>query len=98
MTRSRFISEVKTMLETSEDVTKKRDMLVIDYGKFEGYKRTFIEVKYDLFNHVQIEFKGEQSEKGMKDTLKSVTVSKIFNRKEYKELQEILKGYGIEVD
>jgi hypothetical protein len=47
---------------------------------------------------VQIDLKGKQSEKGMKDTLKSVTVSKIFNRKEYKELQEILKGYGIEVD
>lgn len=85
------------MLETSGKVTRKRDRLVIDYGKFEGYQAT-IEVKYDLFNHIQIDLKGELYENGMKDTLKSVTVSKIFNRKEYKELQEILKGYGIEVD
>lgn len=97
MIRSKFINEVKMMLETSDKITKKRDILVIDYGKFEGYQAT-IEVKYDLFNHVQIDLKGELSEKGMKDTLKSATVSKIFNRKEYKELQEILKGYGIEVD
>ncbi len=97
MMKGKFINEVKTMLETSDKVTRKRDILVIDYGKFEGYQAT-IEVRYDLFNHVQIDLKGEQSEKGVKDTLKSVTVSKIFNKREYRELQEILKGYGIEAD
>lgn len=101
MTKKTLLNNVKEMLETTDGAKIVRDTLILEHPKYDGYNRVTVEIRYDLFNHVLIELKGHKMYKTatctrpMEEVLKTVTVSKIFNKKVYLEFQEVLENFGI---